>query len=121
MELIVDISYVLVLAPSPVIFQCRQKEIVEGLRGVEVLADDIVIWGVGKTEIEARKDHDEKLRKLLLRLRDKNVRLNKSKTKLSLKEVNYYGHILTADGLKADAEKIKAMKKLPRPTTIKEV
>lgn len=109
------------LAPSPEIFQCRQKEIVEGLVGVEVLADDILVYGVGETEPEAIKDHDVKLKKLLLRLREKNVRLNKTKTKLALKSVNYYGHILSSNGLKADTDKIEAMKKMPRPTSIKEV
>jgi len=37
----------------------------QGLRGVEVIADDILVYGCGATEAEYMQDHDNNLTKLL--------------------------------------------------------
>ena len=51
-------------------YQRRQHEVLEGLRGVHVIADDILIIGQGETEEEALQDHDRNLVALLERARE---------------------------------------------------
>lgn len=54
----------------------------EGLPGVYIIADDVLITGEGTTQEEANKDHDEKLRLFLTRCRERNIKLNFEKFKL---------------------------------------
>lgn len=54
------------LAPAPEEFQRRLHEVFYDLKGIAVVADDILIFEHGNTE-EVVLDHDFKLRKLLIR------------------------------------------------------
>ena len=103
------------LTSAPEVFQCKQHEVLEGLHGMEVIVDDILVYGCGKTQEEAVKDHDENLIELLKRAQNANLKLNKKKLKLKMTEVSYMGHLLTSTGLKPDPEKIKAVTKMKRP------
>lgn len=44
---------------------------------------------------------------------------NPNKVRLQLKEVSYIGHLLTAEGLKVDPAKVRAIQVLPRPKDAK--
>ena len=109
------------ISSAPEEYQRRQQEILEGLKGVEVIADDILVIGSGTTDSDTVKDHDRNLKALLQRARESNLKLNKKKLKLRLHEVPYMGHLLTADGLKPDEEKIKAVKDMPKPASKQDV
>jgi hypothetical protein len=100
------------------IFQKRLYQAIGDLPGVLCIADDILLYGAGNTEEEARSDHDIKLKKLLQRCREVGVRLNRDKMKLQQKTVKFIGHILTTQGLKPDPEKIEAIKDMPRPEDV---
>lgn len=50
-----------------------------------VIADDVLITGEGKTQEEANKDHDKKLRSFFTRCRERNMKLNYDKLKLQSK------------------------------------
>ena len=104
------------IAPAPEEFQRRLDAAIAGLKGCKAIADDILVFGCGKTDEEATRDHDNNLKNLLERCRDKGIRLNREKVQLRLKEVAYMGHILTAGGLKPDPNKVKAIKEMPAPT-----
>ena len=49
------------ISSAPEVFQHRMCETVEGLRGVEVVADDLFVVGFGDTDEEAARDHDQNL------------------------------------------------------------
>ncbi len=57
------------------------KQLLEGLDGVEVIMDDILVWGKNMVQ------HDERLIQLLERLRDIGLQLNKDKCKIGLTEI----------------------------------
>lgn len=78
----------------------------EGLRGTTVIADDILVYGEGDTKEAAEKDHENNLRRLLERCREKNIKLNEKKLKLRQTELRYIGHVLTDNGTKPDPDKI---------------
>ncbi len=46
---------------APEAFQRRIHEVVEGLSGVEVVADDFMVVGFGEMEANARGNHNEQL------------------------------------------------------------
>ena len=58
-----------------------------GLEGILNITEDILVYGVGDTEDEARHDHDRKLEALLLWCRECGIALNKNKLKLWITEV----------------------------------
>ena len=103
---------------APEEWQRRAHEVVEGLKGVEGVADDFLCIGFGDTIEEATRDHDANLRALLERARTCHLVLNPDKVQLRSKSVPFIGHILTDEGLKVDESKVEAIMKMPPPTDI---
>ena len=97
------------------IFQRMVDEFIEGLEGVRAVADDIVVSGRNQEE------HDNNLRALLMRARERNVRFNLPKSHFSLSSVPWFSNLLTSDGLKPDPEKIKAIENMPIPKSQEEL
>ena len=95
------------------------NEIVEGLKGVEVIADDFLICGFGATKEEATANHDENLHFFLERARERGLKLNPDKVKLWLDSVPFIGHLLTNKGLAPDPNKTSAVINMPTPTNTK--
>ena len=104
------------ISPAPEEFQHRLDQALTGLEGCKAIADDILVLGCGATDEEAARDHDENLTGLLERCREKGIKLNSGKLQLRRKEVSYMGHVLSADGLKPDSEKVKAVREMPAPS-----
>lgn len=91
------------------IFIHEMNKILSGLPGVDVIADDILIHGHTITE------HNERLKSVLDRAREVNLKLNPNKSKICKTEVNYVGHILTQQGLKPNKERVDAIINMPTP------
>ena len=91
-------------------------QIIEGLNGVEVIADDILIIGFGDTMSEATDSHDRNLSAFLDRCRERNLKLTPDKVKLRLTEIPCMGHRLTAHGVQPDLSKVEAIVHMPTPT-----
>lgn len=87
----------------------------EGLQGVTTLIDDILVYN------KTREEHDANLRNVLTRSREKGVKLNSDKLAVGLTDVPYFGHILSADGLKPDPGKIAAIRDMEHPCDRKEL
>ena len=90
-------------------------EIFSGIKGVEVIVDDLLIWG------ENQQQHDERLRQVLERARQKNLKLNKEKSQIALDEISYIGHVLSKEGLKPDPQKVRAITEMNRPQNKEEL
>ena len=109
------------ISSVPEEFQRHMHTTLQGLPGVEVIADDILDFGCGDTKDECQRNHDANLQGLLQRAREKNLKLNKKKLKLCQSEVSYMGHRLTRDGLRPDPAKVRAIEDMPRPDNKKTV
>ena len=107
-----------VINSAPEVWQRKMPEHVEGLHGVEVIADDFVVIGFGSTPEEWNADHDHNVCAFLERCREKNLKLKKEKAQLRKTEVAFIGHILTPDGLKPDPKKVEAINDMPHPTDV---
>ena len=103
---------------APEVWQRKMREHIEGLKGVEVIADDFVIVGFGNRPAEWQTDHDRNVRAFLDRCRERNLKLNKKKARLRQQEVPFIGHILTREGLKPDPHKVEAIVGMPDPTDV---
>jgi len=104
------------LSSAPEIFQRRMHEVVEGLHGTEVIADDFVVVGFGETHDAALHDHDVNLEAFLERCMQKGLKLNAEKCKFRQTEVPFIGHIATDKGLKVQPERVRAIIDMPKPT-----
>lgn len=91
------------------VFQRAVAQMIEGLDGVVNIIDDLLVWG------DTLEQHDRRLMRLLQRADENGLRFNKSKCKFRMTEVKYIGHTLSADGLKPDDEKIRAIVQIPPP------
>ena len=64
-------------------------------------------------------DHLEKLRLVLVKLKDANLRVNVAKSLFCSTEVEYLGYILTRDGIKPQSNKVAAILALLPPTSVR--
>ena len=96
-------------------------ETLADLPGTHIYADDILVCGKGSTLEEAEHDHDNNLKRVLERCKEKNLKLNPDKTQFKKKEVTYLGHRITSAGVEADPNKIKAITEMKEPQNIKEL
>ena len=97
------------IASAPEIWQRAMNTVFGDMVGVECVMDDILVWGATKEE------HDERLINVLDRARAENLTLNRSKCRITLREVDYIGHIISEQGLKASPTKIQDVQRMPEP------
>ena len=88
---------------------------IEGPEGIICIADDILVFGEGTDFTEAEKDHDRRFVALMERCLQKNIKLNPTKLQFKLTEVKFMGNIITANGMKADPDKVTAITAMPTP------
>jgi len=97
------------------IYHRAMDNMLEGLEGVHCYVDDVVIWGSNLIE------HNERLTKVLQRVRENGLTLNREKCQFGVQEITCLGDKLSFQGVKPDQEKIKAILGMPRPTDRKGV
>lgn len=85
------------------------------IEGVIAIHDDLIIGAVSVRE------HDEVLRKVLQRAKERNIKFNLKKMQLRVPEVKYLGNIVSKEGLRPDPEKIKAIFEIPKPENKQDV
>ncbi|CAC5385605.1 unnamed protein product [Mytilus coruscus] len=96
------------------VFQKIVSEMVSDI-GAEAIIDDILIWG------SDQKEHDMRLKQVLNRAREYNLKLSAGKCEISKPEVTYVGHRLTSEGVKPDPEKIRAVNKMSKPECVNDL
>ena len=69
------------ISSAPEVWQQKMNELIEGLSGVEVIADDFLICGFGANKTEATASHDANLRQFLQRAKECGLKLNPDKAK----------------------------------------
>ncbi|KAA3458454.1 gag/pol polyprotein [Gossypium australe] len=82
---------------------------------IEVYVDDMI----AKSRTE--KEHVEVLKKLFLRLRRFQLKLNPTKCTFGARSGKLLGFVVSEKGIEVDSDKVKAIQDLPPPRTQKEV
>ena len=91
------------------------SDLLEGIEGAECQVDNIIVHGCDQVQ------HDERLHVVLKRLAEANVTLNLAKCEFSVTKVKILGHVVSAEGLSTDPQKIEAIRNLPTPKNVTEV
>lgn len=89
-------------------FKRRQQRVLEGLPRVKSVHDDILIHVIGEEKIEEQKNHYRNFKWLMKRCRQKQPKLNIDKMKFRRSQMNFIGHTITSNKLKADAKKLSS-------------
>ena len=105
------------LCNGPATFQRLMNSALNPLIGrcCMVYLDDIIIYS---RDVES---HKRDLALVLEKLQETNLYTQLSKCEFGLKELEFLGHIVSADGIKMDPSKISAMTGWPVPKNVKEV
>jgi hypothetical protein len=82
---------------------------------VVVFIDDILIYS------KSIQEHEQHLRVVLEKLRIHRLYAKFSKCEFWLERVAFLGHILTAEGVAVDPEKVEAVSNWQRPTNVSEI
>jgi len=104
------------IAGSPDIFQAKMSELMATLEFVRTYLDDLLCITKGDLE-----DHLQRLREVLIRLRDAGLKINADKSKFCAHETEYLGYVLTREGIKPQSNKVQAILALTPPTNVKEL
>ena len=92
-----------------------EHKVFASLERTKVISDDVVIYG------RNQKEHDEAFKLVLDRVKEKGLTLNFEKCQFNLTEISFFGIVLSANGVRTDPEKVKAVKNLKRPTNKSEL
>ena len=90
-------------------FQTIIRDCLEGLENTRNIIDYINVFA------KTQEEHDQKLKKVLQRLWEKNITLNKSKCEFYKNAVEFFGYHFSSDGISADPKKIDAIKSAAVP------
>ena len=91
------------------VFQRRIYDVIKHIPKAKNSQDDIIIWGKSIGDLE------NTTKEVLEAVRKNGLKLNKSKCIFNATSINVLGHILTADGIYPDPEKVKAIFDMPIP------
>ena len=90
----------------------------EGLEGVFICADDVLVVGYGDTAEEISNSHHRNCSAFLERCRIKNIRLNHTKVQFKVSDIIYMGHRLTSQGMSSDPSKVTAITHMSPPQNV---
>ena len=97
------------------VFHKRMSEIIENVDGCICYIDDLLIYG------RTKEEHDQRLKQVLEQLSRNNIKLNKQKCKFAQTEIQYLGHVLTAQGIQIEKAKLQAILDMPTPNSRKDL
>ena len=103
------------ITSAPEIFQFKMNELLEGLEGVVVYMDDILVYGSNM------KEHDERLSKVLHVLKENGLKLNDSKCHYHQSELKFLVQSISKDGVGISRDKVAAIQNLAPPTNVTEL
>ncbi|GFX50477.1 retrovirus-related Pol polyprotein from transposon 17.6 [Trichonephila clavipes] len=94
------------LCNAPATFERLMEAVLGGLsyEACLVYLDDNIIVG------RSFEEHLKNIRRVLQKLKEANLKLSPSKCHLFRREVTYLGHIISAEGVRKDPDKVSAVK-----------
>ena len=103
------------ITSAPEIFQFKMNKLLEGLEGVVVYMDDILVYGSNM------KEHDKRLSKVLHVLKENGPKVNDSKCHYRQRELKFLGQSISKDSVGISRDKVAAIQNLAPPTNVTEL
>lgn len=103
------------ISSGPEIFQRTMCQLLGDQQGVICDMDDILVFG------KTKEDHEKSLEEVLTKLKNAGLTLNAEKCEFRKTSIRFLGHIISPKGIAIDPEKVTAITKFPRPTSITEL
>lgn len=100
---------------APEIFQRTMEKVLEGITGIVVYLDDILIFGKTEAELESRTKEVTK------RLEENCLTINQNKSIYGKTEIDFLGHRISQSGIKPAVSKIEAIANFRLPTSKSEL
>ena len=97
------------------IFQRKLDEVYKDVPNIMGIADDIMVCGSTESE------HDQAFCKTLEATRKHNVSLNSEKLQFKQTEVDFFGHVLTENGIQPAREKLEAIRNMKTSSNLREL
>ena len=94
---------------SPDIFQASMDQILEGLKGVTGIGDDVCVYG------ENSEVHDRNLTKLMERAQEEGLVFSSAKCLINQRSISFCGNTCTDNGITADDDKVRDIQNIPKP------
>lgn len=87
------------------------SEILADIDGADAIMDDIIVYG------HSTEEHDQRLDRVLDRIQEVGLKLNKSKCEFRKPSIEYFGHWISSNGISPCQERVKAIRDMaPRQT-----
>lgn len=105
------------LCNAPATYQRLMNTLLAGINGITCLVylDDIIVFS------KSFEDHLVDLREVLDRLLEAEILLKPSKCRFGVDQVEYLGHIVSAEGISPDPQKVEKLKNFPPPKNLTEL
>ena len=103
------------ISSAPAIFQRCTENLLQGINGVCVYFDDILVTG------SSSEDHLQNLDKVLTKIDEAGLRLKRSKCSFMMSKIEYLGHVIDEHGIHPTEDKVKAIQEAPRPKNVSEL
>lgn len=103
------------IASAPAVWQKAMDQVLQGLPNVQCYIDDIIV--TGKTD----EEHCQNLHKVMTRLEEAGLKLNKEKCEFLKDQVEYCGHVINKDGLCKPHKKVEAVTNAPSPQNVNQL
>lgn len=102
------------ISSAPEIFQRTMEKILQDLKGVICMMDDVLVFG------NTPDEHWQRLKLVLERIESYGMTLKKEKCEFGVTEVKFLGHIVSPAGVQIDLDKAKTISAISPPSTKKE-
>jgi hypothetical protein len=96
---------------SPSAFQRAMDQVLGELKWKSVMCyvDDLIIFS------KTIEEHTKHIEEVLKKLAQAGIYAKLAKCQFGVEEIKFLGHIVSKDGIKADTDKVKAVRELPVP------
>ncbi|XDV16248.1 hypothetical protein PO909_016045 [Leuciscus waleckii] len=103
------------ITSAPEIFQCKMTETLNGLVGVAIFMDDVLVYG------DTPEQHDQRLSKVLKRIESAGLKLKKINNKFRQDQLHFLGHVIDKSVVRPDPGKVKAIRELLPPQNVQDL
>ena len=97
------------------ILQHTLQQVLQGIKGVQNIADDILVFGA------TNEEHNTALEHCLQRLQASGLTLNLGKCVFLKHHLEFFGLVFSKEGISPDPKQISALANSATPTTAREI